>query len=214
MDKKKVQMWTGIAIAVLTVLAGLFFPKGCSHFSSDGNTVVKVDTIKTDTVFTTVVKSDTVWRNNYVVMEVPYPVIDTFYVFITDSGSVDEVVENVNVYRGEAIDSTVAIDYSIHTTGKLVKAPEIEYNLLQPYLIRDTIIQNRNVGVTIREQVRTGGIYLGMNYGFNEQNGKKAIGPEFLVVGRKFGLAYSYEYDFINQMHTFGVKKRLYTITD
>lgn len=206
MKNKKAILTT--VVAIIALIAFLFFGKGCKDFP-----FANVGGIQTDTVYTTVTKTDTLWKRETVFLNAPFPVVDTFYSYIDTSDSL-KPVETVSVYSGEAKDSIVAISYSLHTTGKLIKAPELNYTLLQPYLIRDTIETIKIITNTVftPTTTRTGGIYLGVKYGFNEQTGRKAFGTEFLVVGKKFGLAYSYDYDFINQVHSFGIKKRLHTI--
>jgi hypothetical protein len=173
-----------ILIVAIIAMANYCHCPECPYFKSSTSITAKRDTIFPDT-------------NRIISKEVSLSPIQV-------KSSEGDSTKIVNVYIDSIVHPELVIYYNDTVHGKIL-SKKISHRLKVPLLITDSIV----ITETFEKEVKVpqSGFWLGIQVGGGPA-GRYRIAPEFEYIS-KSGFAYSYNYDFLNKVHSAGFKKRI-----
>ncbi len=204
MDKTSKILGSLLAVAILVII--LMRSCGGGALPCPETVVVAVDTVRNEVTIDTIriVNTDTVYRNIYV--KVPIPYRDTVYLSNTATAAFvdnfdDILSESPWIYKDSISDDTISIAYVIKTYGA-IKSIDIKYRPLADYYIEKRSI----LETEITKKKKNFGLYAGLNVGGNKA-GLTHAAPAIEFTTEK--VTYNIEYDLVDRALTGGVKLRI-----
>jgi hypothetical protein len=178
-------------IGVLLIFFAGFICNECTRIPCPE---IKIDTIRT---------ADTIYLQHKVVKPSYKPKPSKIIPADTSKpADIESGLAAAYIYQDSLVDSNLAIYITDTTAGKIL-GRGIEYTLKVPLQIKETIIITKTAEMPTPQR----GFFVGLQAGTNLQMYRLAPEIEYLT---KKGMMYSYSYDLINNLHSVGVKRKMW----
>ena len=191
-----------LAVAILIII----LMRGCGEPRQNigGEIVVKVDTVRYETVY------DTNWYDTtkfkYITVNVVKPYYDTTIVYksVYTANDFDQIMSHPSIYEDSTIkDDTVTIYYKATVRGFLDDL-KLGYKIYKPSLISKTTI----LETEITKAKKFNGFYLGLNAGTRlDSVGLFSFTPMLEASFRNINVELGY--DIVDGSIEFGIKRRI-----
>lgn len=187
---------------IIALLIYVLFKQGCGSSNGPGEVVIKIDTVRYETVY------DTTWYDTtkfkYITVNVPMPYYDTTIVYksIYSANDFDQIMKHPSIYEDSMVkDDTVIIHYKATVRGYLDKM-ELGYKITKPALV----ISNTILETEVTKMKKNIGLYIGLDAAANS-NGLTHLAPMLELVTHK--MTFNTGYDLNDQSYVIGARARI-----